>query len=73
MSGTNKIKPSYPWNKDIIVWDRWEMGEENERKKMKKVCWSCERERRSKIGEGVGEWILLIKISEYFHSPKLFG
>jgi hypothetical protein len=28
---------------------------------------------RNKIGERVGEWILLIKIGEYFHSPKLFG
>jgi hypothetical protein len=43
------------------------------RKKKKKVLWSCVREKENKIGEGVGEWILLIKIGEYFHSPKLFG
>jgi hypothetical protein len=28
---------------------------------------------RNKIGERVGKWILLIKIGEYFPSPKLFG
>jgi hypothetical protein len=50
------------------------MGEENgQEKKKKKVLWSCVREKENKIGEGVGEWILLIKIGEYFHSPKLFG
>jgi hypothetical protein len=66
-------KPSCPWNRDIIVWERWEMGEDNGRRKEKNVLWSCERERGNKIGERVGEWILLIKIGEYFHSPKLFG
>jgi hypothetical protein len=46
----------------------------NERRKEKKnVLWSCERERRNKIGKRVGKWILIIKIGEYFHSPKLFG
>jgi hypothetical protein len=58
-------KPSYPWNKNIIVLEIWEMEEENERKnKKKKVCWLCERERKNKIGEGVDEWILLIRIGE---------
>jgi hypothetical protein len=67
MSRTNK--PSCSWNKDIIVWERWEMGEENGRKKEKKMSWSCEREMKNKIGKR----ILLIKIDEYFHSQKLFG
>jgi hypothetical protein len=58
-------KPSYPWNKDIIVWEKWEMWEENGRKKDKSVLWSCEREMRNKIGKRVGEWILLIKIGEW--------
>jgi hypothetical protein len=40
--------------------------------KVKNVSRSCEREMRNKIGERVGEWILLIKIGEYFYSPKLF-
>jgi 3-methyladenine DNA glycosylase AlkC len=66
-------KPSCPWNKDIIVWERWDMGEENEIKKEKKMCWSYEREKRNKIDKRVGEWILLVKISEYFYSQKLFG
>jgi hypothetical protein len=42
-------------------------------RKEKNVLWSCERERRNKIGEIMGKWILLIKIGEYFHSLKLFG
>jgi hypothetical protein len=58
-------KPSYSWNKDIIVWEKWEMWEENGRKKDKSVLWSCEREIRNKIGKRVGEWILLIKIGEW--------
>jgi hypothetical protein len=37
MSGTKKIKHSCSLNKDIIVWERWEMGEENERKNEKSV------------------------------------
>jgi len=41
--------------------------------KKKKVWWSYEREMRNKIDERVGEWVLLIKIDEYFHLPKLFG
>jgi len=39
----------------------------DERKKGKNVLWSCEKERWNKIGEKVEEWILLIKIGEYFH------
>jgi hypothetical protein len=35
--------PSCPWNKDIIVCERWEMGEENERKKKKDVLIMWER------------------------------
>jgi hypothetical protein len=50
-----------------------EMGEENGRRKEKSVLWSRDRERRNKICERAGEWILLIKIGEYFHSLKLFG
>jgi len=70
MSGTNKF--SCPWNKDIIVWERWEIGEENGRKeKKKKVCWSCEKEMRNKIGKRVGKWILLIKIGEFTHQNFL--
>jgi hypothetical protein len=43
------------------------------KKKRKKVCGSCEREKRNKIGEWVGKWILLIKIGEYFYTPNFFG
>jgi hypothetical protein len=37
MFGTNKL--SCPRNKDIIMWEKWEMGEENGRKnERKKKC-----------------------------------
>jgi UDP-N-acetylmuramoylalanine-D-glutamate ligase len=55
--------------------ERWEMREENEKRKKKSMLWSYEREMRNKIIERVDEWkysSLLIKIDEYFHSPKLF-
>jgi hypothetical protein len=50
------------------------MGEKNGRKKEKKKCTDHVRKKwKNKIGERVGEWIFLINICEYFHSPKLFG
>jgi len=65
MSGAKK--PSCPWNKDIIVWEKWEMEEENERKNEKSENRSCERKMRNKIDDKVDEWTSLIKIGEYFH------
>jgi hypothetical protein len=49
-------KLSCPWNRDIIVCERWEMGEERK----KNVLWSYEREMRNKIDERV--------VSEYYWS-----
>jgi hypothetical protein len=50
----------YSLNKDIIVCERWEMGEKNERKKRKK----CADHVREKGETKFGEWILIIRIDE---------
>jgi hypothetical protein len=57
---------------------RWEKKIREKRKKKKKKekkkkCADYVREKRNKIGERVGKWILLIKIGEYFYLSKLFG
>jgi hypothetical protein len=46
------------------VWEKWEMGEENERKKEKKCVDHVREKGGTNFGEWVSEWILLIRIGE---------